>query len=87
MKLKDHVFSQIGANQKTKKILLKSGERQKKRLETNQATFTKNEKVNKELLERLGIKNSVLEQEREVFQQDKADLDMLIEVIKKLSVI
>ena len=39
----------------------------KKRLEKNQATYEKNEEEKKELLERLGIKKSVLEQEREVF--------------------
>ena len=56
----------------------------KKRLEKNQATYEKNEEEKKELLERLGIKKSVLEQEREVFQKEKADLDMLIEGDKKI---
>ena len=56
----------------------------KKRLEKNHATYEKNEEEKKELLERLGIKKSVLEQEREVFQKEKADLDMLIEGDKKI---
>ena len=56
----------------------------KKRLERNQATYEKNELEKKMLLERLGIKNSVLEKEREVFQKEKADLDMLIESDKKI---
>ena len=43
---------------------------------------TKKKKM--ELLERLGIKNSVLEQEREVLQKEKADLDVLIEGDKKI---
>ena len=37
-----------------------------------------------ELLEPLGIKKSVLEQEREVLQKEKADLDGLIEGDKKI---
>ena len=56
----------------------------KKRLETNQATYEKNEEEKKELLQRLGIKKTVLEKEREVFQKEKADLDMLIEDDKKI---
>ena len=56
----------------------------KKRLERNQATYEKNKLEKKMLLERLGIKNSVLEKEREVFQKEKADLDMLIESDKKI---
>ena len=51
----------------------------KERLEENQETYEKNEKEKKELLDRLGIKKSVLEKEREVFQKEKEDLDMLIE--------
>ena len=56
----------------------------KKRLEKNQATYEKNEEEKKELLDRLGIKKSVLEKEREVFQKEKEDLDMLIEGDKKI---
>ena len=52
--------------------------------ETNQATFDKNEEEKKELLDRLGIKQSVLEKERAAFQKEKADLDMLIEGDKKI---
>ena len=44
----------------------------------------KTKKKKMELLERLGIKNSVLEQEREVLQKEKADLDVLIESNKKI---
>ena len=44
----------------------------KKRMETNQATFEKNEEEKKRLLEHLGIKNPVLEKEREVFQKEKS---------------
>ena len=44
----------------------------KKRLEKNQATYEKNEKEKKELLERLGIRKSVLEREREVFRKRKS---------------
>ena len=51
----------------------------KKRMEKNQATYDKNEEEKKELMDRLGIKKAVLEKEREVFQKEKADLDMLIE--------
>ena len=50
----------------------------------NQATYEKNEEEKKELLERLGIRKSVLEQERGVFQKEKAHLDMLIENDKKI---
>ena len=46
--------------------------------------MTKNEEEKKELLDRLGIRQSVLEKEREVFQKEKADLDMLIEGDKKI---
>ena len=56
----------------------------KKRMERNQATFEKNEEEKKTLLEHLGIKNPVLEKEREVFQKEKADLAMLIESDKKI---
>ena len=56
----------------------------KKRLEKNQATYEKNEEEKKELLDRLGIRKSVLEKEREVFQKEKEDLDMLIEGDKKI---
>ena len=56
----------------------------KNRLEKNQATYEKNEEEKKELLERLGIKKSVLEQERGAFQKEIADLDMLIEGDKKI---
>ena len=56
----------------------------KKRLEKNQTTYEKNEEEKKELLERLGIKNSVLERERDIFEKEKADLDMLIESDKKI---
>ena len=45
----------------------------KKRLEKNQATYEKNEEEKKELLERLGIRKTVLEQEREVFQKEKTE--------------
>ena len=55
----------------------------KKRLERNQATYDKNNEEKKELLDRLGMKQSVLEKEREVFQKEKADLDMMIESEKK----
>ena len=44
----------------------------------------KTKKKKMELLERLGIKNSVLEQEREVLQKERADLDVLIESNKKI---
>ena len=44
----------------------------------------KTRKKKKELLDRLGIRKSVLEQEREVFQKEKADLEMLIENDKKI---
>ena len=56
----------------------------KKRLEKNQATYEKNEEEKKELLDRLGIRKSVLEKEREVFQKEKEDLDRLIEGDKKI---
>ena len=56
----------------------------KKRMEKNQATYDKNEEEKKELLDRLGIKKAVLEKEREVFQKEKADLDMLIEGDEKI---
>ena len=35
-------------------------------------------------MDRLGIKKAVLEKEREVFQKEKADLDMLIEGDRKI---
>ena len=57
--------------------------RQKKRLETNQATYEKNEAEKNALLERLGIKKAVLEKEREVFQKEKSDQDRMIESDKK----
>ena len=44
----------------------------------------KTRKKKNELLERLGIKTSVLEQERKVFQKEKADLVMLIENDEKV---
>ena len=56
----------------------------KKRLEENQATYDKNEEEKKELLDRLGIKKSVLEKEREVFQKEKENLDLLIEADEKI---
>ena len=56
----------------------------KKKTGKNQATYEKNEKEKMELLERLGIKNSVLEQEREVLQKERADRDVLIESNKKI---
>ena len=56
----------------------------KKRLERNQATYEKNEEEKKELLDRLGIKQTVLEKEREGLQKEKADLDVLIEGDKKI---
>ena len=59
----------------------------KKRLEKNQATYEKNEEEKKELLDRLGIRKSFLEQEREAFQKEKANLDLMIEKDKKLSAI
>ena len=71
----------ISENQEKKPEVRESA---KKRLEKSQATYEKNEEEKKELLERLGIKKSVLEQEREVFQKEKADLDMLIESDKKI---
>ena len=57
----------------------------KKRMERNQATFDKNEEEKKRLLERLGIKNPVLEKEREVFQKELANLDLLIGAEKKVA--
>ena len=54
-----------------------------KRLETNQATYYKNEEEKNELLEELGISDSVLEQERLVLQKEKDQLDVLIEKDKK----
>ena len=56
----------------------------KKRLEKNQATYEKNEEEKKELLKRLDIKKSVLQQEREAFQKEKEDLAMFIESDKKI---
>ena len=47
----------------------------KKRLETNQATYEKNEEEKNALLERLGIKKS--------FQKEKSDQDRIIESDKK----
>ena len=53
-------------------------------MERNQATYEKNEEEKKRLLERLGIKNPVLEKEREVFQKELANLDRLIEADKEI---
>ena len=47
----------------------------------------KTRKKKKELLDRLGIRKSFLEQEREAFQKEKANLDLMIEKDKKLSAI
>ena len=56
----------------------------KKRMERNQATLEKNQEEKRRLLERLGIKNPVLEKEREVFQKELANLDLLIEADKEI---
>ena len=56
----------------------------KKRMEINQATFEKNEEEKKRILDRLGIKNPVLEKEREAYQKELANLDLLIEADKKI---
>ena len=57
----------------------------KKSMEKIQATYDKNEEEKKRAYgSSLGIKKTVLEKEREVFQKEKADLDMLIEADKKI---
>ena len=59
-------------------------EEAKKRIERNQATYEKNEEEKKRILERLGIKNPVLEKEREGLQKHLANLDLLIGADKEI---
>ena len=60
------------------------GEESKNRLEKNKATYEKNDEEEKEPLERLGIKNLVLEKEVEALQKQNADLDRLVEEDRKI---
>ena len=88
MKQNEAIRSHLIADERISKNQKKTPDERavaEKRIETNQATFDKNEEEKKELLDRLGIKQSVLEKERAVFQNEKANLDMLIEGDKKIT--
>ena len=56
----------------------------KNRIERNKATYEKNEEERSRLLDRLGIKNSVLQKEMEDLQKEKADLDKMINGDQKI---
>ena len=56
----------------------------KKRIERNQAAYEKNEEEKNRILDRLGIKKTVLEGEKEDLQKTLASLDLLIKADKEI---